>query len=680
PSPLPGGEGAERGLTNQAPHTSDASREKLIALAEQGIVKMFVEFLKVDEKEIDLDVEFADYGIDSIMMMKMLNHFEEMYDQAIDPNAMLEYDTIRKLAGYMVENGILRAADVPADDVPEAIAEPEPEPEPVAVPETLEPPASRPVAVERVTVGSAAALAVSFPKPEPAPLPRVEAIPAATGPEPIAVIGLACRFPQSPSPEAYWDNLAAGRNLITEVPPEHWPMEQWFSPDKDAPGKSYSKWGAFIDDVDKFDAGLFKLTDADAVTMDPQQRILLELTRELLDRAGYRPEDIAGTRTAVLIGGGMNSYCASGFEQFNEQEMARVIVNRCTNMMAARLSDFFNLTGPSQTLDTACSSSLVAIHQACRLIRGGEADAAIVGGIDLLLDPFFHIGFSKAQVLSEDGNSYVFDERANGFVMGEGAGLVMLKPLSQARRDGDQIHGLILGSAINNDGHTMGITVPNIKGQMAVIEAALNEAGVSPETIGYLEAHGTGTLLGDPIEIKAATQVYRRHTERTGYCAVGSVKSNMGHLLRAAGVASFIKVVLSLEHGLIPPTLNCQNPHPRFRFGESPFYPVTTAQDWTVPPGERRAAISSFGFGGTNCHLILQGADTADAAAGRPALPVTPFNRQRYWKTDFGRGGGSGPKDTSSDEFYKSLLQDLRAGKVDTQEALALSRRMGARS
>jgi acyl transferase domain-containing protein len=283
-----------------------------------------------------------------------------------------------------------------------------------------------------------------------------------------------------------------------------------------------------------------------------------------------------------------------------------VIVNTIQNMMAARISDFFNLKGPSLTIDTACSSSLVAIHQGCRAILEGEADMAIAGGVELILDPFYHIGFSKAGVLSDEARSYIFDQRAKGFVLGEGAGLVLLKPLAAARRAGDRILAVVAGSAVNNDGRTMGLTTPNLEGQKAVLRAALKSAGVIPQNIDLLEAHGTGTLLGDPIEIKAATEVYRETTPAEGYCAVGSVKSNMGHLLHAAGVASFIKLTLALQHGFIPPTLNCENPHPRFRFEQSPFYPAVTGQPWPDRGRPRCGAVSSFGFGGTNCHMILE--------------------------------------------------------------------------
>jgi acyl transferase domain-containing protein len=299
---------------------------------------------------------------------------------------------------------------------------------------------------------------------------------------------------------------------------------------------------------------------------------------------------------------------------------------------------------------------------------------AIAGGIVLLIDPFYHISFSQAEVLSDEGKSYVFDERAKGIVLGEGSGLVLLKPYEKAFEDGDQILAVILGSAVNNDGHTMGLTVPSLEGQKEVIHHAIKASIINPDSISYLEAHGTGTSLGDPIEIKAATQVYREYTQDSQYCAVGSVKSNMGHLLLAAGIASFVKVVLALQNRLIPATLHCEKPHPRFKFESSPFYPVTKAQEWIPRQGVRRAGISSFGFGGTNCHLILEEFShlkNADYIRKKEALPMRHFNKRRYW---LGKEivNKSEPENGFDRDFYLNLLNNLQQGNIDLEKGLDL--------
>lgn len=301
---------------------------------------------------------------------------------------------------------------------------------------------------------------------------------------------------------------------------------------------------------------------------------------------------------------------------------------------------------------------------------------ALAGGIELILDHHIHVGFSKAEVLSDDGTAYVFDQRARGFALGEGAGIVLLKSYETALEDGDEILAVIPGSAVNNDGRTMGVTVPGIEGQKEVIRQALAASGVSAGTITYMEAHGTGTLLGDPIEIRAATQVYREFTQDKQYCAVGSVKSNMGHLLRAAGIPSFIKVVLALRHKFLPPTIHCENPHPRFKFAESPFYPITTGRKWL--PGKnnpiRRAAVSSFGFGGTNCHMILEEFIPVHGyTRKRQPLPLPRFKRKQFCPDLEILEEKSSPGSGNVDEaFLIELLEEIQQGNISPREAVHL--------
>jgi acyl transferase domain-containing protein len=381
------------------------------------------------------------------------------------------------------------------------------------------------------------------------------------------------------------------------------------------------------------------------------------------------------------------------------------MVNKIQNMMAARISDYYNLKGTSLVMDTACSSALVAIHEACKSIMSGESDAAIAGGVEILIDPWEHIGFSKSGALSDGPYSFVFDERANGFVLGEGAGLIMLKDYEKALADGDQIFGTIIGSAANNDGKTMGLTVPSQDGQMDVISKAMEASGINPSTIGLYEAHGTGTLLGDPIEIKAATTIFRKYTDEKQYCAVGSVKSNVGHLLRAAGIVGVIKLLLTMKNKQLPPTLNCEHPHPRFKFEESPFYPIREMKEWKPRNGVRRAAISSFGFGGTNGHLILEAFDpeTADQyEQKRHELPLTHFRRKLYRlgqeiievddagttnetpdthatintreTTDLPENTGAKESGSAEldDEMYKELLLRLQNGELTPEELMEM--------
>ncbi|GEM_PF-2228885 len=592
--------------SNQSPAHAGDPEEQVLATLKTTLC----EALKVDPGDLDPETPLEEYGVDSIAAMDILKRLEDQLSITVDPSSMMEYPTMRALARHLA--GSLPQSEPAAEPKASALAA---SPRIEIVSEKSNGRPARTVAELTMTMSEQSA-------PPARRMARQQ----------IAVISMACRFPKSPSLEAFWENLAAGKNLIREVPAERWALEAFYHPDKAAPKKSYSKWGAYLDQFDWFDADFFGIDELTARGMDPQHRLILELSQELFDRAGFGKDDLRKTRTGIFIGGGQTSYLQQHYDLVTDADLQRAIVNNAPNMMAARISDFYDLHGPACTIDTACSSSLVAIHAACQSLSSGESEMAVAGGVELLTDPSVHVMFSKAGVLTDDGVARVFDRKSKGFVLGEGAGLVLLKPLEAALRDGDPIAGIILGSAINNDGHTMGLTTPNLNAQMEVIELAHKKAGIHPNSLTYLEAHGTGTLLGDPIEIKAATQVFRKTAPDRQYCAVGSVKSNMGHLLRAAGVASFIKVVLALGHRQIPPTLHCDEPHPRFRFQESPFYPVRELRAWEPRDGFRRAAISSFGFGGTNCHVILEEFDPGKNGyqQSRWPKPSTQFKRKRF--------------------------------------------------
>ena len=510
---------------------------------------------------------------------------------------------------------------------------------------------------------------------------------AANIPEPIAIISMACKIPGADSPDEFWDILVNEKDLITEIPIDRWDYKSIYDPQKGTLDKIYSKWGGFLKHVDGFDADYFKINESDALCMDPQQRIMLELTQHLLDSAGYSRKNIANKNVGIIIG------AAAGMWNEVTDNMApnlrkNIVVNTIQNMIAARLADFYDLKGTAYTMDTACSSSLVAVHEACQKIRNGDCDMMIAGGITLLLSDNAHKGFCNAQVLSEHGRCAVFDQKADGIVLGEGAGLVMLKSYKQAVLDGDQILGLIRGSAVNNDGKTMGLTTPSLSMQENVIERAYKSANIDPSTISYLEAHGTGTLLGDPIEVKAATRFFGKYSDKKQFCGIGSVKSNIGHLLHASGVTGLIKLMLSLKHEYLPATLHCDSPHSRFDFEKSSFYPSIKPAVWkssnNIP---RRAAISSFGFGGTNCHLILEEIDPLYKPIRLP-LPLTIFNRKKYWpgkdisiikneevkikKHDLDKSKHS----TVTYLSLNDIMLQLQQGKITLDEALILEKEL----
>lgn len=360
---------------------------------------------------------------------------------------------------------------------------------------------------------------------------------------PIAIIGVGCRFPGGANtPEAYWSILEQGIDCITEVPADRWNIHEFYDPDRQKPGKTYSRWGGFVDHIASFDALFFGIAPREASRMDPQQRMLLEMAWEALEDGGIPPETCAGTNTGVFIG-------ISGHEYYDIQLRDLQNLNAYTNLggqlsiAANRISYVFNLNGPSFAVDTACSSSLVAVHLACQSLRIGECTMALAGGINTLLKPDMTIGFSKASMLSPDGRCWSFDARANGYVRGEGGGIVVLKPLESALQDGNPIYAVIRGSAINEDGRTDGITVPSATAQEAMLRTAYRRAGVDPSQVGYVEAHGTGTPVGDPIEANALGRVFSEGRSSDEFCLMGSVKTNIGHLESASGIAGLIKGV-----------------------------------------------------------------------------------------------------------------------------------------
>ncbi|HUW63506.1 MAG TPA: type I polyketide synthase, partial [Spirochaetia bacterium] len=410
-------------------------------------------------------------------------------------------------------------------------------------------------------------------------------------------------------------------------------------------GKAYCQAGAFIADPFAFDPGFFKISEDEAAVMDPQQRLMLQLFFELLERAGYTKKDIDAKHLGVFIGASNNSYnefhfssllrhalqSFTSFVALTQRDQDAILaewqgrfgslgnhpniaVDNILNMIAARIAHEFNLRGPNMVVDTACSSSLVAIHLACESLRNGECDMAVAGGINLILTPTPYLFLSNAGVLSPSGRALVFDADADGFVPGEGAGVVMLKTLERAMADGDRVLAVIKASAINNDGRSLGVMSPNPDGQREVIELVYTKAGIDPRSVQYIEAHGTGTPIGDPSEIRALDNAFSRWAPARQSIAVGSVKTNIGHLVAGAGVASFIKMVLAFVNGELPPMINLHTPNPLIKFERTPFYPLTEIKEWPIQPGvPRRAAIDSFGFGGTNCHMLLEDAPVAAA-------------------------------------------------------------------
>ncbi|MBW4630464.1 MAG: type I polyketide synthase [Iphinoe sp. HA4291-MV1] len=417
--------------------------------------------------------------------------------------------------------------------------------------------------------------------------------------EPIAIVGIGCRFPKAISPEAFWHLLCDGVDAITEISPSRWDLD----PNVEKLDKINTRWGGFLEQIDQFDPKFFGISSREAASMDPQQRLLLEVTWEALEDAGQIPKYLAGTQTGVFIG--ISNQDFSMLTSGNSGQDIYTIIGTSYSIAANRISYVFNFTGPSVAFDTACSSSLVAVHYACQSLWNQESTLAVAGGVNVLLSPKVTTNFAKAGFLAPDGRCKTFDARADGYVRGEGAGIVILKPLSQALAQGDRIYAVIRGSAVNQDGRSNGLTAPNPQAQSAVVRSAYQLCGVSPGQVQYIEAHGTGTSLGDPMEMKALGKVLSQDRPPGNYCAVGSVKTNIGHLEAAAGIAGLIKVALSLKHQQIPPSLHFQQPNPYIPFDKLPLRVQQTLSPWPQGNGLALAGVSSFGFGGTNAHVVL---------------------------------------------------------------------------
>ncbi len=540
--------------------------------------------LKLHVEQIDPAEPLGNYGVDSILIGQLTHRLQRDFAH-VTATIFFENQTADQLAAHL-------AAAYPTE-------------------------LKRALQVEHEPRLVAEAVVVSQPKPV-----RIARNEYQSGG--IAIIGLSGRYPQAACVSEFWRNLKAGRDCITEIPADRWSLEGFYEPDPEtavASGRSYSKWGGFLDHVRGFDPMFFNISPREAVGMDPQERLFLTSCWELLEDAGYTRATLADkyqSRIGVFAG-----TTKTGFELFGPPLWARgekLYPRTSFSAVANRVSYFLDLRGPSMAIDTMCSSSLVAIHEACLHLRQGACRLAIAGGVNVYLHPSSYVGLSAARMLSKDGRCRSFGAEANGFVPGEGVGAVLLKPLEEAVADGDRIYAVITASSVNHGGRTNGFTVPNPNAQASLIREAMEQAGVKATDIGYMESHGTGTDLGDPIEIAGLSAAFRQDTPAAGYCRIGSVKSNIGHLEAAAGIAGLTKILLQFKAGLLIPSLHADELNPNVRFEESPFIVQRQLEDWTA--ARRIAGISSFGAGGSNAHLIIE--EYVDVAPRSPRGPASP--------------------------------------------------------
>ena len=436
---------------------------------------------------------------------------------------------------------------------------------------------------------------------------------------PVAVVGLGCRFPKAPSPDTFWRLLKDGEDAITEVPAKRWNVHELYESGHPMPGKMNTRWGGFLEGIDHFDAAFFGISAHEAERMDPQQRLLMEVAWEAIENAGLDPKGLAAGNTGVFIGTSTNDYAKLWPDDLRAYDI-HALSGNAHSIVANRLSYFLDITGPSIAVDTACSSSLVAVHLACQSLRRGECQMALVGGANVILSPALTVAFSQGGMMAEQGRCRTFDAGADGYVRGEGCGVIVLKMLSDAIASRDNVRAIIRGSAINQDGRTNGLTAPNGLAQQAVLTHALKSAGLLPAQITYVEAHGSATQLGDPIEVHSLRKVLMPRTSTRQTCWLGSVKTNIGHLEAAAGIAGMIKAVLALENQLIPPHLHFDCLNPLISFEGTTFAIPHEACDWIAGKDRRYAMVNSFGFGGTNASIVLEeGGLDLETQLGDPA-------------------------------------------------------------
>ncbi|MER5555528.1 SDR family NAD(P)-dependent oxidoreductase [Streptomyces sp. NPDC002793] len=535
----------------------------------RSVLELFSRVTKLPLHDVDPDRPLDELALDSVMVIQLNRELSSAYGET-STTLFYECPTLRAVAAHLVPRKQSPPAPGTRTGGPTGV---------------LRSPAERP------TPGTSAASGPLAPE------------------DGIAIIGMSGRYPGARDIGEFWRNLTAGRDSVTEIPPDRWPLDGFYEPDRAtavATGRSYSKWGGFLEDFDAFDPHFFRIAPRDAYAMDPQERLFLQAAWEVIEDAGYTREELARRhqrRVGVFAGVTKSGHARHGEALLPSGE--RVVPSLSFASLSARTSYVLDLHGPSLTIDTMCSSSLTAIHEACEHLRQGSCDLAVAGGVNLYLHPSDYVELCRSTMLSSQDRVRSFGSGADGFVPGEGVGAVLLKPLARALADGDRILAVVRGTSINHGGRSNGYTVPNPTAQADLIGDALRRAGVSAREVGYVEAHGTGTELGDPIEVKGLSLAFEKSTQDKQFCAIGSVKSAIGHLEAAAGIAGVTKAVLQLRHRTLVPSLHAEELNPGIRFEETPFHVQRTLAHWeSAQP--RITAVSSFGAGGSNAHVILQ--------------------------------------------------------------------------
>jgi len=556
---------------------------------ELDLIEIASSILKVDQQKLKVTENLGEYGFDSLSLKELGNEIGHLYQIEMPPTVFFEYSTLEGLRKFILEEF--------GDEV-KAFYE---------LSSNTDPAISFDYTEDIINSQNGMSIKES----------HTSNTQHKNSDEPIAIIGVSGIYPGSKDLEEFWYNLENEKDLITEIPLDRWDWRAFYSEDPTEPNKTKIKWGGFIDDVDKFDAGFFNISPREAELMDPQQRLFLQTTWKAIEDSGYKPSEFWGRNIGVFVGMQFDDYLDMMGDSTAIQ--AQTGTGNAHALLCNRISYLLNLKGPSESIDTACSSALVAVHRAVKSMQSGESELAIAGGVSLMLSPYTYIGAAKLGILSPDGRCKTFDKRANGYVKGEGIGSILLKPLNKAIEDNDHIYAVIKGTAESHGGRANSLTAPNAEAQAAMLVKAYEEAGFDPETISYIEAHGTGTELGDPTEIQGLKKAFNQLAEKKGhsisktnYCGIGSVKTNIGHLEPASGMAGLTKLIFALKHKKLPGTVHLNELNPYIQLENTPFYIINKTQEWEplhdingrdIP---RRAGVSSFGFGGTYAHVVVE--------------------------------------------------------------------------
>lgn len=654
--PKPVAAAAPQAQQAQQAQQSSAELDKLQREILQEMRLQAAQHLKMKPNQINDSEDWINFGFDSILISSFVSHLNNVYDLNLMPTAMFEASNLLRFSRFLADNHAAEMTKKLAVSGGKAASSP-------ATTTAAPKPAARAAAAAGDASVSQFARRFREAYRNRSSYRDID----------VAVVGMSCRIAGANNPDEFWQMLEGERDMVSEIPSDRW---DW----RDYPG--VSRWGSFIDGMKEFDPLFFGISPAEAMYMSPEQRLMMQSVWECLEDAGYGGDDLKGTNTGLYVGCGPTSYVSLTSHLPTE---AYSVTGSVSSVGPNRISYYMDWHGPSNPIDTACSSSLVAVHRAIEAIRAGHCEVAIIGGVNALIAPDVYVSFAKSGMLCEDGRCKTFSDKANGYVRGEGVAMLMLKPLRAAQRDGDDIYAVIKGAAENHGGRTTSLTAPNPNAQAAVIKRAIQDAGVDFQRVGYIECHGTGTELGDPVEISGLKTVAKElldadaaaEKQDTSPCWLGSIKSNIGHLEYGAGVVGMIKVILQIRHGKIAKSLHCDTISPLIDLRRTPYRVAQQAVDWEVPAGQTRiGGVSSFGFGGVNAHVVIEeyvdraSAHDADDGDAPQLLVFSARNADALHATLQAYPAFLARTDRSADTLRR-IAYTLQTGRTEMQERVA---------